>query len=662
MDQIKKLRKRYIYGKPECKFAIRFFGVISLSYLVGGLIYRVNIKEILGSNEIFVYESSSVAINLFAGYFLTNFISLLKYSFTWLRDKVYHTKDIEYVTYSDYFPDISQNNSGNYFVHKELQSSLVREILSNIASKQNNLCLFLASTPGMGKTIFLRQVMDALELCGEQVCFIDKYDCLVSHNKDEIDIDNVRKIIIFDNADDLFMQHRDVLALSAAFTNTLNSIDIGTTVIFSFSSEYLSDILQFTQNINSKKEILFFKYDDTTLNEIEKRLCECVGIDTVYFHKKITCFCKNNKLRVIKNLMLDLRRGRLITLTEISIITKLLVRESEDTIKKWNAIIRRNSYDVREYFVDRYLTVIIKKAEVLTITLVILYSCAKTTLMRRELKYHEIQDLCYVDNDTLMNIIMKLENAGIFKRNPQGYVKERRIELQSNYWIDKIYNISKMYLDASIIYNLDGYFAMKDSKIYSTTSTYEDFLAGTSILKKLLCIALPFCLLLNIRNYAYCNSEIQYYFFLVLNILGGLTVIYNYNYVYHFLLPCNPKFWLNSLVSLLCLMGVLWFYDYWFLFWGLGMLVQVISLVILGPHIFTKDIIVFTMIGSLVSGLGYGLNWFCANVISSSNLPYIPLIKIISMIIVIAIMFGALARHIIIMYLISNVMKVKNKL
>lgn len=91
------------------------------------------------------------------------------------------------------------------------------------------------------------------------------------------------------------------------------------------------------------------------------------------------------------------------------------------------------------------------------------------------------------------------------------------------------------------------------------------------------------------------------------------------------------------------------------------MLIQVASLLILSRKNFLKDIVVFSMIGTLVSVLGYALNSLYVHTFSQQFVIYIPFIKIASMLIVIAVMIGAVVRHILLTYLINNVMKVKNK-
>ncbi len=103
------------------------------------------------------------------------------------------------------------------------------------------------------------------------------------------------------------------------------------------------------------------------------------------------------------------------------------------------------------------------------------------------------------------------------------------------------------------------------------------------------------------------------------------------------------------------------FYDYWYYAWGIGIMFQIICLAILGTDIFKKDITVFSMIGILVSGLGGAVYYVCNNYLMATYADIVPFIKIGGMSIVIAVMLGSHARHIILTYLVGNIMRYKLK-
>lgn len=654
MKKLGSVRKQYIYDKPECRFTIMFFLVCVFSYLFGALLSYVDFFSLVGDNKFVQFESNSVVINLIAGSVLTYCCTNVKDSLVWLKDKVYKTKPIEYNVKSDLFPEFTGECDANYIIHKRLQEKIIAIALDAKYGDQHNHIVFLPSIPGMGKTIFLKQISRLLTGANFSVSLISNYESLPHETSLLTDV------VIFDDFDDFFLDNRDQTLLRMACETAFNS-NSTKIIVFAFSSEYLSDTIRFSGSIEGKREIVFFEYDSDDINEIEKRLCKSIGIDWSVYNNNVATLTKNHKLRVVNSVMDGIKKGSHTTLAEVSILSRILSKESEDVIRKWYTILRRRNYDDKEFYPYKYLMDIVYRSPEMVITLIILHSLAKTSMLKEKLLINDLQNICYTENDLLEKTIIYLEDAQLIQADPMGYTKERRLKISSKFWITKIYSVAKYLLDATVLYNIEAYFEMKDSKRYVVTSTYEDFVRGTSYIKKLLCYAIPICALLNIHNFTYCDNVGQYLFFAELNLLAGLTVLYNFNYVYHFLIPCKKEFWLNSLISLVFMVIMYINYEYWFLCWGLGMLVQVLSLVLIDRKIFAKDIAVFTMIGCLVSGLGYGLQWSYSNSLSESFSYLIPYVKIASMSIVIAIMIGALARHILITYLVGNIMKVKNR-
>ncbi len=653
MRKNNRINEAYIYDKPECILIRRVFMAFVLYFLCGLLVTCFNIEELIGENKWIMYENNSMLINLVAGYLLTEGFASLKQLLVWLKEKVYDSKAVEYAVNENKENLVPCIDGTKYLLYRSIERQVIKTVEDFLnGDKKENLFIFLPSTPGMGKSSLLKEIRSDLTAKGIEYVYHGGYfDCLQQNLSENI--------IILDDFEDVFLYSNDIRKIKILFENSFNERNEKYLVVVAFASETLTDVLQLFDSVKGNKKFEYLQYKEEDEHEIECRLLSSVGVSvwnySTYNYDKIMA-----KLKVIKTLLNELKSGIVIPIVEIAVVAKILVKEGNSTISKWEEDIIKNDYSYRDYFVGKYLYSVILKSNHTIMCSIILYSLAKASSLKQKVTYESLQELYYFETDTLTKIIQHLEENKLIKKNMLGYSRERNLVLASKYWEDKIFSIVKNILDSTVIFNIDTYFSMKN-KIHMCYSDncYEEYQNGINWVKKILCYSIFGCIFLNVRNYYYCQESSDYYFFAMLNCLSGLNVLYTYNYMYHFLLPCKNIFKFNMLVNGILLCAQYYFYDYWFLFWGAGMLLQIISLIALGKKAFKKDIFVFSMIGILVTGLGSAVYALC-NYLSNTNLAeFIPYVKIGSMIIVCAIMIGALARHIILSYLLGNIMKVK---
>lgn len=653
MEKSNRVNEKYIYNKPECILIRRVFMAFVLYFLCGAFVCHYDVKELINKNELIMYENSSMFINLIAGYLLTAGFSALEKFFSWLKDRVYDSKKIEYTVEDSYKSMAPCVDSDKYFLYQKIENEVIKTIDEFIPDKKENTFILLPSTPGMGKSVFLQKLKQTL--CDKNLSysyFCGYFDCMQQQNLQS-------NIIILDDFENIFWCSNDVRKLKELFCDVFDG-DKHKLVLIAFASESLANVIQLFESINGKKELLLWSYDEDDIKEIECRMLNSIGL-SVWDMGKSNEYVESSKLNLINKLLCDLRNGISISMIEISTIAKMIVKESCVTIERWNVDIKKNNYSYRDYLVGKYLYDIILKSENVIMSSVILYSLAKTSSLKEKLSYKTLQELYYFDNETLAKIIKYLEGNGLIKNNLLGCSRERHVVLGSKFWEIKIPSIAKNILDSSVIYNIDTYFEMKNRfKINITSNNYEIYQEGINWIRKTLCFLLLFSVVANVRNYSNCQKLDEYVFFAFLNLLMGLTVMYNYNYIYHFLLPCKKIFKYNMSISAVLLCGLYWYSDFWYLFWGFGMLVQIISLIIIGRKTFIKDILVFSMIGILVSGIGYSITCLFTYLKMNGLEYFIPLLKLGSVVVVCAIMCGALVRHIILSYLLSSIMKVRN--
>lgn len=650
-----RLNEAYIYDKPECILIRRVFMAFIFYYICGAIVSYCNVEKIMDDNKWITYENNSMLINLVAGYLLTEGFAVLKQLFVWLKEKVYDSKSVEYAVNENKENLVPCIDGTKYLLYRSIERQVIETVEDFLnCDKKENLFIFLPSTPGMGKSNLLKEIRSDLSVKGIKYVYHGGYfDCLQQQNLRE-------NIIILDDFEDVFLYDNDVRKIKTLFENSFNERDEKYLVIVAFASETLTDVLQLFDSVKANKKFEYLQYKDEDENEIECRLLSSVGVSvwnySMYNYDKII-----PKLKVIKTLLNELKSGIVIPIIEIAVVAKILVKEGNSTISKWEEDIIKNNYSYRDYFVGKYLYNVILKSNHTIMCSIILYSLAKAASLKQKITYESLQELYYFETDILTKIIQHLEENKLIKKNLLGYSRERNLVLESKYWEDKIFSIVKNILDSTVIFNIDTYFALKNKtqKSYSQNG-YEEYQNGINWVKKILCYSIFGCIFLNVRNYYYCQDTSDYYFFAMLNCLSGLNVLYTYNYMYHFLLPCRNVFRYNMLINAVLLCMQYYFYEYWFLFWGTGMLLQISSLIVLGRKAFTKDIFVFSMIGLLVTGIGSAVYALCNYLVDTNLAEFIPYVKVASMIIVSAIMIGALARHIILSYLLGNIMKVKN--
>ncbi len=655
MRKNNRINEAYIYDKPECILIRRVFMAFVLYFICGAIVTYFNVEKLIDDNKWITYENNSMLINLVAGYLLTEGFAALKQLFVWLKEKVYDSKTVEYVvneTEESLVPCIDGNK---YLLHRSVEDEVIKTVENFLnGDKKENLFIFLPSTPGMGKSVLLKEIRSDLTAKGIEYVYHGGYfDCLQPQNMSE-------EIIILDDFEDVFWFSNDVRKIKKIFEDTLNGENKKYLVIVAFASETLTDVMQLFDSVNGIKNFKYLQYKDEDTAEIKGRLLSSVGA-SVWDYEIDNINDETPKLKVIKTLMNELKSGIVIPIVEIAVIAKILVKEGNSTLDRWKKDIIKNGYGYRDYFVGKYLYGVILKSNHTIMCSIILYSLAKASSLKQKLSYESLQELYYFETETLTKIVQHLEENKLIKKNMLGYSRERNLVLESKYWEDKIFSIVKNILDSTVIFNIDTYFAMRNkTQMCCSQNGYEEYQNGINWVKKILCYSIFGCIFLNVRNYYYCQDSSDYYFFAMLNCLSGLNVLYTYNYMYHFLLPCKNLFKYNMLLNAVLLCMQYYFYEYWFLFWGVGMLLQISSLIVLGKKAFTKDIFVFSMIGLLVTGIGSAVYASCDYLATTDLAEFIPYVKVGSMLIVSAIMIGALARHIILSYLLGNIMKVKN--
>lgn len=643
---------KYIYNKPECIVIRRFFLIVTFTYVIGACFAYVDFSKLISSNIILKYENNSLAINVIGGFIITKLCSYIKKSFIWIKTKIYDFKQIRYSITDDGNSIILDTDDVNV-LYSDIQKIIQENYQSNM--------ILLSSAAGMGKSTVLKNSIAKLESCGIQVKYFSSgYESLnYAKIADSFSSMSKGRIVIFDEFNDAF---KDEISLCEIKRNLKLLYDCECLcIILSFSNEYLADIIRVTEEYTHTKKLYVLNYSKDIVDSIKRKFCELLNISLKSFDEVNSKSIECGKIYVFQQIIAELKAEVTIPLMEIVMLSRVLLKESEARICDWLQVIHRQKYNYRAFIVKKYLMDIVYTSKESDICLIVLYSLAKTSFLRQKLYYKDLQNICFVDNNILMKIIKHLEKFHIIRKVGTNYDENRLIVLASKYWEKHLSSFTRLLLDSSVVHNLDTHFDIKDSRNYIFDSSYDEYQSGLKILKRILCASLGVCVIVNVNNYLKCSELMDYEFFAVLNMLGGLTVFYNYNYVYHFLLPCNKKFYINAILSSLALVGLYYFYDYWFLFWGLGMLIQVASLFILSRKNFLKDIVVFSMIGTLVSVFGYALNSLYVHTFSQQFVMYIPFIKIASMLIVIAVMIGAVVRHVLLTYLINNVMKVKNK-
>ena len=489
MRKNNRFNEAYIYDKPECILIQRVFMAFVLYFLCGSLVTSFNVEQLIGENKWIMYENNSMLINLVAGYLLTEGFAALKHLYVWLKEKVYDSKVVEYAVNENKESLVPCIDGNKYLLYRSIERKIIKTVEDFLnGDKKENLFIFLPSTPGMGKSNLLKEIRSDLTAKGIKYVYHGGYfDCLQQQNLSE-------NIIILDDFEDVFLYSNNVRKIKDLFENSFNRRDEKHLVIVAFASENLTDVLQLFDSVEGNKEFKYLQYEDEDENEIECRLLSSIGV-SVWDYGTYVYDKSSLKLKVIKTLLNELKSGIVIPIVEIAVIAKILVKEGNVTIGKWEEDIIKNDYSYRDYFVGKYLYNVILKSNHTIMCSIILYSLAKAASLKQKITYESLQELYYFETDTLTKIIQHLEDNNLIKKNLLGYSRERNLVLASKYWEDKIFSIVKNILDSIVIFNIDTYFSMKKkTQTYYSQNGYEEYQNGINWVKKILCYSIFGCI------------------------------------------------------------------------------------------------------------------------------------------------------------------------